>query len=45
VALFAQYFYFQYNFVDGVAESILATPELQRQGVRAGINLFLPVVR
>jgi hypothetical protein len=45
VALFAQYFYFQYSYADGVANNILAAPELKRQGIRAGLTLFLPVVR
>lgn len=45
VALFAQYFYYQYSYADGVAENLLATPELERQGVRAGLTLWLPVMR
>ncbi len=45
VALFAQYFYYQYAYADGVADNVLAAPELQRQGFRAGVNVWLPILR
>jgi hypothetical protein len=44
-ALFAQYFYYQYSYADGVADLVLPASELQRQGFRAGVNLWLPVLR
>ena len=45
VALFAQYFYYQYAYADGVADNVLAAPELQRQGFRAGVNVWLPILQ
>jgi hypothetical protein len=44
-ALFAQYFYYTYLYKDGVADHLLASPELERQGFRAGLNIWLPLVR
>jgi hypothetical protein len=45
VALFAQYFYYQYAYADGVADQVLPASELRRQGFRAGLNLWLPLLR
>ena len=45
VALFAQYFYYQYAYADGVADNVLAASELQRQGFRAGVNVWLPILQ
>jgi hypothetical protein len=45
VALFAQYFYYQYAYADGVADQVLPASELRRQGFRAGLNIWLPVLR
>jgi hypothetical protein len=45
VALFAQYFYYQYFYADGVADQVLPASELRRQGFRAGVNVWLPVLR
>lgn len=44
VALFAQYFYYHYSYKDGVADEVLASPEMHRQGVRVGVNLWLPLI-
>jgi hypothetical protein len=44
-ALFAQYFYYQYAYADGVADQVLPASELRRQGFRAGLNVWLPVLR
>jgi hypothetical protein len=44
-ALFAQYFCYTYLYKDGVADHLLASPELERQGFRAGLNIWLPLVR
>ena len=44
-ALFAQYFYYQYYYADGVADQVLPASELRRQGFRAGLNVWLPVLR
>ncbi|WP_291990622.1 hypothetical protein, partial [Luteitalea sp.] len=45
LALFAQYFYFQYAYDDDVAAQLLVAPELERQGFRAGLTVWLPVLR
>ena len=45
LALFAQYFYFQYTYDDDVAAALLLAPELERQGFRTGLTVWLPVVR
>jgi len=45
VALFAQYFYYQYAYADGVADQVLPASEMKRQGFRAGLNFWLPVLR
>lgn len=45
VALFAQYFYYHYSYKSGVADQLLAAPELERQGFRAGLNFWLPLIR
>ncbi len=45
LALFAQYFYFQYSFDDDIAEQLIVAPELERQGFRAGLTLWLPLIR
>lgn len=44
-ALFAQYFYYQYHYADGVADHVLPASELRRQGFRAGLNVWWPLVR
>lgn len=45
VAVFAQYFYYQYSYKDGVADEVLPSPEMHRQGVRVGLNFWLPLIR
>lgn len=45
LALFAQYFYYQYNFDPTIAEQVIVAPELERQGVRVGLTFWLPLVR
>lgn len=44
-ALFAQYFYYHYSYKDGVADQLLAAPEMDRHGFRAGLNVWLPMIR
>lgn len=45
VALFAQYFYYDYLYQDGVADQVLAAPQLERQGVRGGVTVWWPLLR
>jgi len=45
VALFAQYFYYQYAFSGDVVETLIVAPELERQGVRAGLTFWVPLIR
>lgn len=45
LALFAQYFYFQYTYDDDIASTLLTASDLERQGFRVGLTVWLPVVR
>ena len=45
LALFAQYFYYQYAFDEAVTTRLIVAPELERQGVRIGLTVWVPVLR
>jgi hypothetical protein len=45
LALFAQYFYYQYAYDEGIADQLLIAPDLERQGFRAGLTVWLPLLR
>jgi len=45
LALFAQYFYYQYSFANDIAAQLIVAPELERQGFRAGLSVWLPLIR
>lgn len=45
LALFGQYFYYQYAFDEAVSTALIVAPELERQGVRIGLTVWVPVVR
>ncbi|BCS33218.1 hypothetical protein TBR22_A24450 [Luteitalea sp. TBR-22] len=44
-ALFAQTFYYHYSYDEGVGDQVLAAPEMRRLGFRAGLNIWLPILR
>lgn len=45
LALFAQYFYFQYDFAESLASQLIVAPQLERQGLRAGLTVWVPFIR
>ena len=45
LALFAQYFYYQYTFAESVAEDLFVPAEQERQGFRAGLTVWVPMLR
>lgn len=45
VSLFAQYFYFQYDFSSSLADRLVVAPHLERQGLRGGLTVWLPLTR
>ncbi len=45
LALFAQYFYYQYSFDDSLASDLFMPGATERQGVRAGLTVWVPLLR
>jgi hypothetical protein len=45
LALFAQYFYYQYTFAESVAEDLFVPTAQERQGFRAGLTIWVPLLR
>lgn len=45
MGLFAQYFYYQYDFQESISSALVVPPALERQGVRAGLTVWLPLLR
>ncbi len=45
LALFAQYFYYQYHFDESVAEDLFVPDAQERQGFRAGLTVWVPLLR
>ena len=45
LALFAQYFFYQYRFDETVAEDLFLPGAQERQGLRAGLTVWVPLLR
>ncbi|HTV00108.1 MAG TPA: hypothetical protein VMF13_06200 [Luteitalea sp.] len=45
MALFAQYYYFQYQFDESIAQDLFVPEGQERQGFRAGLTVWVPLLR
>lgn len=44
-AFFVQYFYYHYDYDQQLADQLVIPPALERQGIRAGLTVWLPLLR